>query len=202
MVATIRGRLLRDERGQSLIEIMITVFFIAIAVAAVLSLLTAGAIALQRSGQRGTALTLANRQLEYYRTVGYKYARLDHNAIPASGLYVTASSDPTIPPASPLCSSVGQVGCLLTDQVAAETPCGTGPACVPPVQTVTGPDHRSYEIDTYMTYSVPQSTTSSGTTLGRAVKNVLVVVRNAQLTNKPILARNGSTFDQSNLATG
>jgi hypothetical protein len=63
-----------------------------------------------------------------------------------------------------------------------------------PTQTVTGPDHRSYRVDTYITYVTP--------TDGRQIKQVFVVVRNAALTTLPILARNASTFDQSNIATG
>ena len=57
-----------------------------------------------------------------------------------------------------------------------------------------GPDHRSYRVDTYITYSTP--------TGGRQVKQVLVVVRDAAKTTLPILARNASTFDQANVATG
>ena len=212
MVNAHRGRLIRNEAGQSLVEIMIALFFLAIAVAAVLSLMTSSAISLRRASQRGTALTLADKQLETYRVVAYKYIRISASAVNAINAQVPApayktanGTDSTIPATSPLCTSVGQLNCLLTDQVPAGTdtqPCSTGPACSAPVQTVTGPDQRSYEIDTYMTYQQPSSTTVGGTQTGRALKYVLVVVRDAMISTKPILARDGSTFDQSTAATG
>jgi Tfp pilus assembly protein PilV len=209
MLSTIRRRLLRDEAGQSLIEVMIALIFIAIAVAAVLALMTSNAISLRRASQRGTALTLADKQLETYRVFAYKYIRL--NAAAVSGLAASSpykmanAGDSTIPAASTLCTTANQVSpsCLLGDTTPGEQLCSvTGPACTAPVQTVTGPDHRSYEIDTYMTFQQPSSSTVGGTQVGRALKYVLVVVRDAGITSKPILARNGSTFDQSTAATG
>jgi Tfp pilus assembly protein PilV len=204
MLHRIRARL-RNESGQGLIEIMIALFFMAIAVAAIFTLMVSSAVSLQRAGQKGTALTLADQQLEYYRTIAYKYIRIQHNLVPGSGVYVTAnSSDSTIPASSPLCTTNGQLNCIFTDGTSGETACGTTgtPTCLDPVQTVTGPDKRSYEIDTYMTYQQWTSATSGGSQTGRALKYVLIVVRDAKRSTKPILARAGSTFDQATAATG
>ena len=195
----------RDETGQGLIEVIIAMIFLAVTVAAILALMTAGAISLQRASQKGTAQTLAEKQLEAFRTLAYQYIRLDGTAIPSSGAYVTAhSSDSTIPASTPSCSSPpGSPNCLVVGTSSGETPCGTGPACAVPQQSVTGPDHRTYEIDTYITYTTPSSVTLPGFSVtGRAVKNVLVVVRDPARTNDPVLARNGSVFDNSSLATG
>jgi Tfp pilus assembly protein PilV len=194
-----------DESGQGLIEVIIAMIFLAVAVAAILALMTAGAISLQRSSQKGNALTLAERQLETFRTLAYQYIRLDGTAIPASGAYVTAhSSDSTIPASTPSCTTpAGAPNCLVVGTSTGETPCGTGPACATPRQSVTGPDHRTYEIDTYITYTTPSSVTSPGFSVtGRPVKNVLVVVRDPSRANDPVLARTGSIFDNSSLATG
>jgi hypothetical protein len=57
-------------------------------------------------------------------------------------------------------------------------------------QTVTGPDGRSYRVDTYIVSMTP--------TGGRALKQVTVVVR--AVTNSvvgSVLARQASTFDQA-----
>jgi hypothetical protein len=54
-----------------------------------------------------------------------------------------------------------------------------------------------------MTYQQPTSVTIPGfSQTGRAVKYVVVVVRDAAISTKPVLARDGSTFDQSTAATG
>jgi Tfp pilus assembly protein PilV len=199
------GIKLRDQSGQGLIEVIIAMIFLAVAVAAVLALMTAGAISLQRGSQKGTALTLADKQLETFRTLAYQYIRLDGTAIPPSGAYVTAhSTDATIPASTPSCTTPpGTSNCLVVGTSSGETPCGTGPACAVPRQSVTGPDHRTYEVDTYITYTTPSSVTTGVLTVtGRPVKNVLVTVRDPARTNDPVVARTGSIFDNSSLATG
>jgi hypothetical protein len=81
--------------------------------------------------------------------------------------------------------------------------CSSGPACATPRQSVVGPDHRTYEIDTYISYSTPSSVTSPGfSATGRPVKNVLIVVRDPARSGDPLVARAGSIFDNSSLATG
>ena len=66
----------RDEEGQGLVELLISMLILSVGVAALLSLMAAGAVSLQRSDQRGTALTLAENQMELYRGVAYPYIRL------------------------------------------------------------------------------------------------------------------------------
>jgi len=79
-----------------------------------------------------------------------------------------------------------------------ELPVCGNPAVLPcttsvPTQTPTGADGRQYRLDTYMTW---QAITSSGGAVGRQMKLVTIVVRNA---TKPaiVYARVASTFDQS-----
>src|SRR5213082_97860 len=73
---------LREEAGQGLIELLIGTVLLAIAVSALLAVLTASALSLQRSAHRGTALSLANQQLELYRRLGYNNIRLASTTIP------------------------------------------------------------------------------------------------------------------------
>src|SRR5207245_2955593 len=134
-----------------------SLIFLAIAVAAVIALMTAGALTLQRSGQKGTAVTLVDKQLEVYRTLAYKYIRLDHNST-FNSLYSGANASDSSIPASTYCSAAGQItpSCIVIDSsTPGETSCSVGPACVPDVQNVTGPDGRLYEIDTYISFSRP-----------------------------------------------
>ena len=60
------GRRMRGEQGQGLIELLISMVILAVGVGALLSVMAAGALSLQRSDQKGTALTFAENQLELY----------------------------------------------------------------------------------------------------------------------------------------
>jgi hypothetical protein len=69
----------------------------------------------------------------------------------------------------------------------------TCPANVPatacdPSYTITGADHRSYRVDTYLYFDTPSS--------GNQLRTVAVVVRNPSNLTR-IFARVTSTFDQS-----
>jgi type II secretory pathway pseudopilin PulG len=186
MVEQLKRRLSRDE-GQGLVELIVSLTVLAIGIGSLLTLLTSSALSLQRSDQKGTALVLAEKQIELYRSVGFRDVRLDDAsvaAVPGSSVYATAnSSDSTIPSAS------NQILDTATDT----NPCANPlPDQCKPVQVVTGPDHRSYEIDTYI-----HATTANG---GDTVASITVVVRNASISTKPILARSASTVASVNVA--
>jgi hypothetical protein len=57
-----------------------------------------------------------------------------------------------------------------------------------PSYTTTGPDHRSYRVDTYLYYDAPGG--------GAQLKSITVVVRSATDTSRSV-ARVSSTFDSS-----
>lgn len=191
-----------SEGGQGLVEMFIALVLLAIAVGALIAVLTAGAVSLQRSDQKGTALTLADTQLELYRTFAYSNIKL-HAPLPGGVTsYATAhTSDPSIPAAAP-CTTGVFASCLVVDS-ANETPCNpVVPACTAS-RTVTGPDHRQYEIDTYITYYSPPSLGTVDTPAGVAhgAKQVLVVVRDPSRSGVPILARDSSIFQPLTAAT-
>src|SRR4051812_39487730 len=101
---TVILRRLRRDDGQGLIELITALTILAIGIGAVLTVLTGSALSLQRSDKKGTALTLAETQLELYRNLAYSEVRLDDGAWSSSPLtsgsdpYFTAhSSDSTIP---------------------------------------------------------------------------------------------------------
>ena len=100
-------------------------------------------ISLHRSGTEGTALTLADRQIEAYKSLPYDSIQLASSTIPSgTDPYVTAhSSDATIP------SSSGQItggtpASSCTTSTQAVVGCAT--------QTWTGPDGQPYRVDTYI----------------------------------------------------
>ena len=138
--ATCSRRLRRraaDDDGFGLVELLIAMTMLSIAVGALLAVFTSSAVSLRRAGQKGTALTLADTQMEKYRTRTFTAVRIDGTLIPTSGTYVTANStDSTIPPSTNQ-AVAGQNG---------DEPCSTvdEPAACLPVQNVTGPDGHTY----------------------------------------------------------
>ena len=204
-MATVSPRLRRDD-GQGLIELVVAMTILAVGIGAVVTVLTSSALSLQRSDQKGTALTLAETQIELYRNLSFSEVRLANSSWSSAPLttgsdpYFTAhSSDPTIPSGA----KVAEVTDTPADttHTACATPISDHPECVP-VRTVTGPDHRLYRIDTYVTNVTPTDDgTTSGNAVGLDVRQVTVVVRNAQISTLPILARNSSTFTSVNAAS-
>jgi type II secretory pathway pseudopilin PulG len=195
-----------SQSGQGLVEMFIALVMLAIAIGALIAVLTAGAVSLQRSDQKGTALTIADRQLELYRTFSYAGVKLVHTLPGGGTTYATAHSlDATIPPATACANGTFTPipPCLVVDNTNGETAsCPVTAACTPS-QTVTGPDHRTYEIDTYITYYNPPSGGTGSTPGGVAhgAKQVLVVVRDPTRSGVPILARDSSIFQPLTVAT-
>jgi type II secretory pathway pseudopilin PulG len=179
-------RLARDGDGFGVVELLIAMTLLGIGISALVGVFAASALSLRRAGERGTALTLADTQMEVYRTLGFTGARIDGTLIPTTGTYVTAhSTDATIPP------STGQA---LAGQNGDDTcPSSDPPAACVPVRTVTGPDHRQYRIDTYVDYVNNDATQSIRTPAsGLTLKRVTVVVR--EVASGTILARESSAF--------
>ena len=155
-----------DETGSMLIELLISMMVLTIAVGAILSAYAGGYLQLSSASVQGNALTLADKQIELYNTLPNSSIALDALTIPTgSDPYVTAhSSDATIPP------STGEVTGATAVSGSCTSPTTPQPACA--VQTVTGPDGRSYRVDTYVVATQPNSSYTT-----RSVKSVTVVVR-------------------------
>jgi prepilin-type N-terminal cleavage/methylation domain-containing protein len=177
-----------DENGFGLIELLIAMTMLSIAVGALLAVFTSSAVSLRRAGEKGTALTLADTQMERYRTRVFTSVRIDGSLIPTSGTYVTANaSDPTIPASSDqaLAGQNGDDSCPTVDE----------PAACLPVQNVTGPDGHTYRIETYVNYVNNDSTLSVRTPASAlSLKRVTVVVRDASTGS--IMARESSAFSR------
>lgn len=187
--ATCSRRLRRhaaDDDGFGLVELLIAMTMLSIAVGALLAVFTSSAASLRRAGQKGTALTLADTQMEKYRTRTFTAVRIDGTLIPTSGTYVTANStDSTIPPSTNQ-AVAGQNG---------DEPCSTvdEPAACLPVQNMTGPDGHTYRVDTYVNYVNNDGTLSVRTPASDLnLKRVTVVVRDGSTGS--IMARESSAF--------
>lgn len=144
----------RDEQGFALIEMLIAIVVINIALLAILISLTSGVTTLRRSAQTSTASAVADKQLEGYRALAYASIFLDTTSL--------AATDSTYQADAAYSASQVNQGC------------GTLTAACTPMQTVTGPDGRSYRVDTYIVSVTP--------TGGTAVKQITVVVRKSGTT--------------------
>jgi prepilin-type N-terminal cleavage/methylation domain-containing protein len=144
----VNGRL-RDQRGFALIEMLAAIVIINVGLLVILLALTSGMVTLRRSAETSTASAVADRQLERYRAIAFPSIFLDTTLLAATDSTYQSDSAYSASQVSQVCSPV----------VAACTPS----------QTVTGPDGRSYRVDTYIVWATPAG--------GTPVKQVTVVVR-------------------------
>jgi len=140
---------LRSQKGFALIEMLAAIVVINIGLLAILLALNSGMVTLRRSAESSTASAIADQQIERFRARAYAAIYLDTTLL--------ATTDSTYQTDSAY--SVSQVSQTCSPLVAACTPS----------QTVTGPDGRSYRVDTYIVWATP--------TGGAPVKQVTVVVR-------------------------
>jgi prepilin-type N-terminal cleavage/methylation domain-containing protein len=165
-------RLRREQSGLGLIELLIAMGVLAIAISAQLAVFSSSYTSLSRANMKGTAVTLADKQMENYRTLPYSCIYL-----------ASVSGDSTY---------TGDTAYSASQITAANCSPNATPAtgATTASQTVTGPDSRSYRVDTYIVTTTP--------TGGRALKTATVVVR--AVTNGvvgSVLTRQASTFDQA-----
>jgi Tfp pilus assembly protein PilV len=172
---------LRSEQGFGLIELLISMMMLNIGILAIVAAFNSGAIALKNAGETSTAAVLADKQMELYRALKYPEIALDTTAV------ATANADTTYQ--CELANRINPTGsCAGANQQTQQlTTCGTMTPQCNPRQTVTGPDQRSYRVDSYVVAQTPPT--------GRAVKLVTIVVRRSS--DLRALARVSSTFDQS-----
>jgi Tfp pilus assembly protein PilE len=163
---------LRTEEGFGLIELLIAIVMLNVGILALVAAFNSGSLAIQRASHTATAATLADKQMELYRAQTYANIALDDAAKTAAGGNSTYAGD--------LAYSATQVTKTCTG-----SPSAVAPECNPMRTPVTGPDHGTYRIDTFIVSYTP--------TGGRAIKQVTVVVRNS--TTLKTLARLMSTFD-------
>jgi prepilin-type N-terminal cleavage/methylation domain-containing protein len=165
-------RLRDDERGLGLIELLVAMGVLAIAISAQLAVFASSYTSIGRASMKGTAVTLADKQMENYRTLPY------------SCVYLAAATGDSTYSGDSAYSASQITGSSCSPYTTPATSATTAS------QTVTGPDGRSYRVDTYIVSMTP--------TGGRALKKVTVVVR--AVTNSvvgSVLARQASTFDQA-----
>ncbi len=172
---------LRSQEGFGLIELLISMIMLNVGILAIVGAFNSGAVALRRAGEVSTASVIADKQMELYRALLYTEIALDSASVTTANTDTTYQCDRAnvVDPA---------VACGGTNQQAQQLKtCSPVTAQCNPRQTVSGPDQKSYRIDTYVVSQTPPT--------GRAVKLVTIVVRRGS--DLKALARVSSSFDQS-----
>ena len=166
-----RTRVLREERGFGLIELLIALTLLNVGILALVAAFNSGALALQRASKTSTASALADKQMELYRSMLYDNIGLDSTELASDDDNTTYTGDTAY-----------------SASMVTRTCAGLPDEC-DPMRTATGPDNRAYRIDTYIVLEAPSATS-------RNLKNVTIVVRDgSNLTGRP-LVRSESTFDK------
>jgi type IV pilus assembly protein PilV len=201
-VSSIRRRLrLRSEEGLTLVELLIAMIVLTVGILALVAAYTSSYISINRATRVSSTELLADQQMERFRALSYGSIALDTYA--ACG--ASCAQDSTYRGRTGVYSSSTQVsGSSGTDSTNLST------------QTKTGPDGRSYRLDTYINYACPRSeqgtlslstsplgcTYSGGSLDGQAgpspVKKVTVIVTSTAGVglgaNSPVSTSESSTF--------
>ena len=172
---------LRNEEGFGLIELMVSMVMLNVGILAIVAAFNSGAISLRNAGEISTASVVGDKQMELYRALLYAEIALDATSVTSANAESTYQCD-TANKVDPAASCGGG-----NQQTQVTKTCSPVTARCNPRQTVTGPDSRSYRVDTYIVSQTPPT--------GRPVKLVTVVVRRASTLKA--LTRLSSTFDQS-----
>jgi Tfp pilus assembly protein PilE len=172
---------LRSQQGFGLIELLISMTVLNIGIFAVVAAFNSGALAIKRASEISTASVLADKQMELYRALMYTQIALDTTSV------ASANADTTYQ-----CDSANRINQAAAcggsnQQTQVQATCSTLTPQCNPRQTVTGPDGRTYRVDTYVTSQTPPT--------GREVRLVTIVVRRGS--DLAVLARVASSFDES-----
>jgi Tfp pilus assembly protein PilE len=162
---------LRAEGGFGIVELMIAMTVLNIGLLALMAAFANGVTTSRRASRAATASTLADIQMELYRALTFGAITLDMSSVPVSAPYTTDAA-----------YSSSMVTGTCSGAVSANPQCNAS-------RTVTGPDHGTYRLDTYIVPMTPEN--------GRTAKQVTIVVRGAQQLSGPALARRSSIFDES-----
>lgn len=182
---------IESEDGFGLIELMVAVTILTVALLAIAAGYDQAFLSLHRASQESVAAQLADRQLELYRALPYASIGLDQatTSTLTDSLYANdpiLAGDWVTDPVTGV--QTQQPSGTVNDVTIAG--CGAAANCLP-VQTVTGSDHRSYRIETF----VRDRLNNTGTRWYERV--VTVLVQDAGTAGDPEILRLTSAFDRT-----
>lgn len=172
---------LRSSDGFMLVELLVASVVLSLAVLALMAVYDSAAISIHKAAQKTASATLAQNQLELISALSYTNVGLDATHLTAAKANSTyAADESSLTPSGgsdvTLASSCSLTQCL-------------------PIQTLTGNDHRSYTVETFI-----RDVNSLGYS-GRPERLVTVIVRDAGATGTPIVAQQSSAYDEGPTTT-
>jgi type II secretory pathway pseudopilin PulG len=99
----LRARM-RGEEGMGLIELLAALMLLTIAIMALLSGFSSSIVSLRRAGAEGTGLTVADRQMEIYRTLPFACVTLNGGTAPSGCPAASGFPNPYSPDQTPTAS--------------------------------------------------------------------------------------------------
>lgn len=165
----------RSEAGFLTIELMVAIVLITVALLALMAAYDGAFTSLHSSAQTSSAGLIAENQLELYATLPYNSIGLD-----SATLTSTKSTDPNY--------STDEAALPGSGTDVTITSCGSSAQCSP-VQTLTGTDHHSYKIETFIRMLANPSATSW------SERVVTVIVRDESRSGAPKVVTMQTAFD-------
>jgi Tfp pilus assembly protein PilV len=155
----------------TLVELLIAMMVLTVGILALVAAYSSGFVTLNRATRVSSATLVADSQMERFRARQYSAIQLNTTC------GATCAEDSTFTGDTAYNSAAQVTGCSST----------TESTCLP-TQTKTGPDGKSYRLDTYIEYSCVSGTlTTSPLSCGSGnpypVKRVTLVVRSSTLTS-------------------
>ena len=164
-----------SEDGFLMVELVAAMLILTIALLALIGAYSLGYFSIGSAARTSSVGLIANNQLELYSSLPYSSIGLD-----ATTLASVKSSDANYSTDE---SALPESGTDVTI-----TGCGSSAQCLP-VQTVTGADHKSYKVETFIRL-LPNPNAST-----RSEKVATVVIRNASASGSPKVLTMQTAFD-------
>jgi len=180
------GRRARSEDGSMLLELVMALAILSISIGAFMSLYASAQVSLRHASIEGNALTLVERQMEAYKALRFQDLVLSSATVPASGdVY---GSNPPAAVGSGFTNVFGGTATVAacTNTIDANSECAS--------QTMTGPDGRSYRLDSYI-----RSYVASGSRQGRLITVAARLISGGSV--GLIKAQASSAYDPANPPT-
>lgn len=169
----------RSEAGIGLIELLVALTMIAVGIGAALSVFASSIVSLQHGAKEGTALSLADRQLEAYRSMSFA-------CLPTS--LTSGYTTPAQVGVDPACGAPFEPPDYTDPRDPSNpTPFPNPYAATQQVSGAVSPDHRAYTVAT----SVTGNSSRCG---GNATQIIVSVTLQGDTT---VLARESSCFSSS-----
>lgn len=173
----------RAEDGFLMIELIAASLVLTVALLALIGAYSMGFFAIGSAGQTSSAGLLANNQLELYSTLPYTSIGLDSTSLSsAKSSDATYSTDEAALPGGATGDVTLSSGCAAAQ-------------CLP-VQTLTGADHKTYKVETFIRLLSTRNDPST-----RSEKVVSVVVRAMGVSGTPIVVKMQTAFDAGSPST-